>query len=116
MATLGGSARRNPRGADFKRLSVGGGDLLYKIRKAPVSVNPPDIVVATANTGSVAVTVAGVAVGDVVYAVPPTDLEDDLLLKGAVVTNTDEVTFYFYAGANVNGAAKNWTLLVHEFS
>lgn len=113
---LGGSARKNPRGADFKYLGVGGGDIIYKIRKATVAINPASLA-ATTKAGT-AVTVAGVAVGDIVYAVPPTDLEDDLLPVGAVVTNTDEVTIYLYnasAGA-VDGAAKNWTLFIHELS
>lgn len=113
---LGGSARKNPRGADFKYLSVGGGDILYKVRKATVSVNPASI--ATLTKAGTAVTVTGVAVGDIVVAVPPATLEDDLIPAGAVVTDTDEVTVYLYnaAGTSTDGAAANWTLLIFELS
>lgn len=117
MATLGGSSRRDrSRGRDFQRLSVGGGDLIYKIRKATVSVNPASI--ATLTKAGTAVTVSGVAAGDVVVAVPPSALEDDLIPAGAVVTNTDEVTIYLYnaAGTSTDGAARDWVLLIHEFS
>lgn len=113
---LGGSARKTPRGQDFKYLSVGGGDVLHKIRKATVAVNPASLNALT--KAGTAVTVAGVAAGDVVVAVPPTNLEDDLVPAGAVVTNTNEVTIYLYnpsAGA-VDGASLNWTLLIYEFS
>jgi hypothetical protein len=113
---LGGSARQEPRGKDFKRLAVGGGDVIYKVRKATVSVNPADL--GTLTKAGTAVTVAGVAVGDIVIATPPATLEDDLIPAGAVVTNTDEVTIYLYNPTlgSVNGAALNWVLTIIEFS
>lgn len=116
MATLGGSARRNPRGADFKRLSVGGGNLLYKIRSVTASVNPASLA-ATTKAGT-AVTITGVATGDFVIAVPPAALEDDLIFTGARVTAADEVTVYIYnptAGA-IDAAAADWDFLVFELS
>lgn len=115
MATFGGSARRNPRGADFKQLSVGGGDVLYKIRKVVASVNPASIA-ATTKAGT-AVTVAGVAAGDIVIAVPPATLEDDLLTQEAIAT-TDTVTVYLYnpTAAPIDAAAANWTFFIFELS
>lgn len=116
MPTLGGSSRRQRTGQDFKYLSVGGGDILYKVRKVSVSVNPASIA-ATTKAGT-AVTVTGVAAGDIVVATPPSTLEDDLIPAGAVVTDTDEVTIYLYnpTGGAVDGAALTWTLLVIEMS
>lgn len=116
MPTLGGSARRNPRGADFKQLSVGGGDLLYKVSKVTAAVNPADLATLTKN--STAVTVAGVKVGDIVVAVPPAALEDDLIPAGAIASGANEVTVYLYnaSGINVDGASLNWDFLVFSLS
>ncbi len=111
---LGGSSRRDRSGRDFKYLSVGGGDLIYKVIKATASVNPASIA-ATTKAGT-AVTVTGVVAGDIVTAIPPSDLEDDLIPAGAVATAADTVTVYLYnasAGA-VDGVAKTWTLLIQR--
>lgn len=116
MTALGGSARRNPRGADFKQLSVGGGDILHKVRKAEASVNPASL--ASLTKAGTAVTISGVAVGDIVVAVPPATLEDDLIPAGAIASGVDTVTLYLYnasAGA-VDGAALTWTFLIFELS
>ncbi len=111
---LGGSSRRNPRGADFKYMSIGGGDLIYKVTKATVSVNPASIA-ATTKAGT-AVAVSGVRAGDIVTAIPPSDLEDDLIPAGAVATADDVVTVFLYnaSGVAVDGVAKNWTLLIQR--
>ncbi len=116
MPTPSGSARQNPRGQGFKYLAVGGGDIIYKIRKATVSVNPADL--ATLTKAGTAVTVAGVAAGDIVLATPPATLEDDLIPAGAIVTGANEVTLYLYnaSAGSVNGAALNWVLTIIEFS
>jgi hypothetical protein len=113
---LGGSARRNPRGAAFKFLEIGGGDPVYKVRKVTVEVDPASINAVT--KAGTAVVVTGVAAGDIVIATPPATLEDDLIPAGAVVTGADEVTIYLYNGSAgaVNGAALNWVLTVIEFS
>lgn len=112
MASLGGSSRRQRTGQDFKYLSVGGGDLIYKVRKVTASVNPASLAAVTKS--GTAVTVSGVVAGDLVVAIPPATLEDDLIPAGAVATATDEVTLYLYnasAGA-VDGAALTWTFLI----
>jgi len=95
----------------FGAIGIGGGTTIKKIKSGTVSVNPANL---AANTkAGTAVTISGLAAGDVVIAVPPTDLEDDLVPAGAVVTNTDELTIYLYNGSGgaVDGAAKNWTYL-----
>lgn len=90
---LGGSARINPRGAEFKYLGVGGGSVYNKIWTTTAAVDPGSI--ATVSTGAVTVTVAGVAVGDAVVANPPV-LNDDLVFSGATVTAANTVTLYIY--------------------
>ena len=77
------------------------------------SVNPASI--AAGAQGTVAVTVTGAKVGDMLF-VNAEALEADLVPAGAKVTATDTVTVYINnpgAGA-VDGAAKTWSyLLVH---
>lgn len=87
------------------------GTAVKKIKSGTISVNPASLNAVT--KAGTAVTLTGAAVGDVVLVVPPTDLEDDLIPSGAVVTNVDELTVYLYNGSAgaVDGAAKNWTYL-----
>jgi hypothetical protein len=115
MSLPGGSSRHNRFGSSVGRLAVGGG-YISRIERVTASVNPASIA-ATTKAGT-AVTVAGVAVGDVVVATPPTDLEDDLIPAGARVTAANTVTVYLYnaSGGAVDGAAKDWSLLVIGFA
>lgn len=116
MAGIGGSARRNPRGADFKFLSVGGGAPLFGLTSHTVSVDPASI---AANTrAGTAVTVTGVKVGDLVLVSAPTALEAGLSVVGAVVTATDTVTLNLLNGTSgaIDGAARNWIFQVFHLS
>lgn len=110
MATIGGSSRRFP-GGNFKFFSVGGGDLLAGITKTVVAVNPASL--ATLTKAGTVVTVPGVAAGDIVIAIPPATLEDDLIPAGAVASGADEVTLYLYnaSAGSVDGASLSWTFL-----
>lgn len=66
-------------------------------------------------TGSVGVTVTGVALGDLVLAAIPTAaLPANCLLLGAYVSATDTVTITFGAAANtgVTGASKTFDIIV----
>lgn len=115
MTTLGGSSRRNPRGVDFRQVSVGGGDLLYKVRKTTASVNPASL--ATLTKAATAVTISGVAVGDIVIAVPPATLEDDLIPAGCIATATGcDLYLYNASAGSVDGAALTWTFFIFELS
>ena len=111
--SLGGSARKNPRGAEFKYLGVGGTTVFDNIRVVSASVDPGSI--ATVSTGAVTVTVSGVAAGDAVVANPPA-LNDDLVFSGAAVTDTDEVTLYIYnpTGGAIDDTEKTWTLVLFQ--
>lgn len=92
-------------------LKVGGGSLLRRIKAGTISVDPPSIGAAT--TGTVALTITGVAVGDLVILMPPSTLEDDLIPKGSPVTAADTVTLLLYnpTGAAIDGAARTWQYL-----
>lgn len=93
---------------DGSHNTVGPGPILFNIQHGTVSVNPASLA-ATTKAGT-AVTLAGIAVGDMVVMEPPATLEDDLLFCGAAVTNDDEVTIYLYnpTGAPIDGAALTW--------
>jgi len=87
-------------------INVGGGNIdLTKINNGSVSVNPGSI--ATVARGAIAVTIAGVAVGDIVHMIPPAGLNDDLLFVGVRVTAANTVNIYLYnptVGAIDDGA------------
>lgn len=91
---------------------AGSGRKISKVFNATVSVNPASLA-ATTKAGT-AVTVTGVAVGDLVVVEPPAALEDDLIFCGARVTGADEVTVYLYnpTGGAIDAAAANWDFRV----
>lgn len=87
-------------GTDIKQISIG-----------TVALDPASLAALTkANTDF---TLTGAADGDVVLMVPPSDLEDDLLPCGAVVTAANTVSVYLYNGSDsaVDGAEKTWTYI-----
>lgn len=113
---LGGTSRLNPRGSGFRYVAIGGGSTIYKMKAYTAAVDPADL--ASLTKAGTAVTVAGVHAGDIVVAVPPAALEDDLIPAGAIASGTDTVTLYLYnasAGA-VNGASLTWTFWVIHLS
>src|SRR5262245_52027719 len=83
---------------------------------AALSVTIPTI--ADAESDLVAVTVTGVAVGDVVMGVSPTEaLPTDCIFSGAYVSAADTVTFAFdtkEGGSGVTGAAKTFAILIAD--
>ena len=89
---------------------------LSGIRKVTVSVNPASINAGA--VGTTAVTVAGVATGDMVHMEPPAALETGLVPISAIVTNANEVTITLFnqTAAQIDGAARNWNLLVIELN
>lgn len=94
-------------------VQVGGvnGTALYRVAIGTVSIDPADV--ATATTVAPTFTLTGAATGDLVLMIPPSNLEDDLIPKGAVVTASNTVTVYLYnaAAGNTNGAALTWTYI-----
>lgn len=92
-------------------LNIGGQDTLLGLKVGTVSINPASL--ATVTKAGTAVTLTGVAAGDFVALMPPSDLEAGLLYTGCAITDDDEVTVYLYnpTGSSVDGAAKNWTYL-----
>lgn len=115
MPGIGGSSRKG-QGASAKYLFLGGGDAIYGIKKTVVNVDPGNIT-ATTKLG-VVVAVPGTKVGDIVQAVPPAALEDDLVPAGAIASGTDQVTLYLYngSGSPVDGTARDWTFVVTKFN
>lgn len=91
-------------------LSIGDATVIKEIQTGTVTVDP-----ANAATGhekiSTNVTITGAAVGDIVIVEPPSDLEDNLIPAGAVVTSANTVAIKMYAGAAVDGASKTWRYL-----
>jgi len=73
-----------------------------------VTVNPDSI--ANAVRGSIAVTITGIAAGDLLVLEPPDDLEVGLAYAGHRITSTSTVTIYLanVSAAPVNGAALSW--------
>jgi hypothetical protein len=78
------------------------------ITRGTLSVNPASI--ADQNRGSIAVTLPGLAVGDLLQLEPPAALEGGLGYAGFLIS-ADTVTIYLYnsSGGAINGAALNWT-------
>lgn len=67
---------------------------------------------AAANSSlDVAVAVGGIKLGDIVTMNIPASLEDDLLFKGARVSDAEEITVTLYnpTGAPIDGASLVWT-------
>lgn len=73
-----------------------------------LSVNPASI--NDQVRGSIAVTLTGVAAGDLLVLEPPDNLEAGLAYAGHRITATNTVTIYLYnsSGGAVNGAALDW--------
>ncbi|MFN8533853.1 MAG: hypothetical protein U0556_09920 [Dehalococcoidia bacterium] len=97
--------------AQVGALRVGGGSRVRKVQTGTLTVDPAEILAgAAANT---AVTLTGVAVGDIVVVEPPADLEAGLVPIGAIVTDADEVSLRLYNPtiAAVDGAEKAWRYL-----
>lgn len=74
--------------------------------------------IAAASKGSEAVTIDGVAVGDMVI-VQPEDLEVGVVVTGAKVTAEDTVTVYinntYDASTAVNGGSKTYNIIIVHF-
>jgi hypothetical protein len=87
------------------------GTEINRVTKGTVSIDPGSI--GTVARGAIAVTIAGVAIGDVVVMIPPASLNDDLLFVGARVTAVDTVTVYLYnpTAAAIDDVAAIWDYL-----
>ena len=97
-------------------LNVGGGTTVKKFKTGQVAVDPGPI--ASVSRGSVAVTITGLAVGDIVYFQPPAALNDDLVYHGCRVTGADTVTIYLYnpTGAAIDDTSRTWDYLWFDFA
>ena len=80
--------------------------------KVSKTVDPASINATT--TGSESVTIKGVTTADIVFVIPPSDLHDDLVCKGAYVSAANTVTMYIYnaSGSPINQGSGTWTFLV----
>ena len=89
-------------------LQVGTGGTLKKIVHGTVAnVNPASI--AAGGVGSVALTITGVAGGDVVMVEPPAALEAGLLAGLPVISaNTVTIPLANPTGDAIDGAARTW--------
>ncbi|MDR7534549.1 MAG: hypothetical protein QN162_14605 [Armatimonadota bacterium] len=79
-----------------------------------VSVDPPNQ--AAAGFFTVAVTVSGAAVGDVIVMHPPNTLESALRLVGYEITAANTVTIKMEATGAVDGAALNWGYVLFDLT
>jgi len=80
-----------------------------------ITVDPPSI--AAGATANVDITVSGAAVGDVIFVMPPSDLEGDLKVLGAsvVAANTVRIGLKNEGSVAVDGVSKEWGyLLFHK--
>lgn len=70
--------------------------------------------VATVSSAEGTATVKGVDTADVVIAIPPSGLEDDIIPKGARVSAADTVAVKVYnpTGGAIDPASATWTLLI----
>lgn len=77
------------------------------IQRGTLSVNPGAI--ADQSRGSIAVTLTGLAVGDLLQLEPPAALEAGLAYSGFLIS-ANTVTIYLYnsSGGSIDGAALNW--------
>lgn len=93
-----------------------GGSKLLGLKAVTAAVDPASINAAT--KAGTAVTLTGVAAGDIVIAIPPSDLEDDLVPAGCVVTSANTATLYLYnaSASPVDGASKTWTFLILDLT
>lgn len=95
---------------ELAALSIGA-EVLKKMDYGTVAVDPGSI---AANTkGSKAVTIAGLAAGDMLILQPPSNLEAGLSYVGHEVTAANELTIYLlnHTGAAVDGASLSWRYL-----
>lgn len=95
----------------LKSLKVGGGTIVKKIQYGTVAVDPASIT--NAQSAETAVTITGIAVGDVVMFFPPASLETGLVFSGARVSgaNTAQLRLSCHAAAPVDGASRTWEFL-----
>jgi len=87
------------------------GDIQKNIRVGRISVDPPSI--AAGAYSAFTVTFSGLAATDEVILMPPSDLEDGLILIGAHVTAADTITIKLHnkTGAAIDGAARDWAYI-----
>lgn len=95
----------------FGDLKIGTGPVIKNMATGTVSVDPANIT--AQSRGSIAVTVAGVAVGDIVILQPPTALNAGLAYAGCVVTGADTLTIFLanLTGSGIDDGANSWTYL-----
>jgi len=111
MADAGGAFS----GFDGAALAVNGGVKVKGIELVSATVNPASV--ASKGTGATSVTVSGVAVGDVVIAIPPSTLDDGVVYS-AKVTAADTVKLELSnntAGA-IDVASATWKFLVLDIT
>lgn len=75
---------------------------------ATVSVNPASML--TTADSSVAVTVAGASVGDLVLCAPAIDMQEVSYSAYVSAANTVEIVFYNAAAGTIDLAASNWNI------
>jgi hypothetical protein len=103
--------------AFLRGLKIGaGGSLIKRITYGTVAVDPANIgAQASAET---AVTITGVAAGDVVMFFPPASLESGLTLSAARVSGADTVQLRLsnVTGSGVDGASRTWEYVWYDLT
>jgi hypothetical protein len=90
---------------------------LKRMFKKDVAIDPGSIAAATSTEQ--AVTIPGVEVGDIVIAMAPASLENDIAVSAIRVSAADTVQLRFSNIDNTNaidGASRTWTFLVLDLT
>lgn len=106
---LGGDAGDAPKAVGDVPLGM---SYLKGLKAGTVAVNPPSI--AATSSAEVAVSISGVAVGDIVLFEPPSGLETGLAASGTgrvSAANTVQLRLTNVTGAAVDGASRTWRYL-----
>lgn len=89
----------------FAAITIGGGTTVKKIQAGSFAADPASI--PATSTGTVDITITGLAVGDVVVLMRPNGLSDDLIYSGCRVQAANTLRIYLYnptAGAIDDGS------------
>lgn len=89
---------------------------LVKMRQVSVAVDPASI--GTLASAETAVTINGLAVGDLVLACPPASLETGLVFSGVRVSaaNTLQLRLSNMTAGSVDGASRTWQFLCFDLT
>jgi hypothetical protein len=97
--------------ADVSQLKVGGNETIKEIDRGTVAVDPGSI--GATSTGTVDVTITGLAAGDFVMLMRPDGLHDDLIVSGHRVQAADTLRIYLYnpTGGAIDDGSLTWEYL-----